>query len=237
MKEAFHKTLEELDGCLTKNNIEWLLTRLLSDEKKISDLDILVRKTDFQTAIKVLEKAGYKKFSHDHALGGRKKGYQINLVKKDRIKIDLHKDFTWRKSKYIDTSLVWRSKQQSKAGKVVFHKPSYKVDAFLVYINILFEKTYISNKDEKIFEYREVLCNEKFNAQARKYNWGKSLTYLRNWLEKKEKFRSPEFLPFWLICFSYWEKLKREKSIDIVSFLYYLFFRVRYCVNSRLPYE
>ena len=80
-----------------------------------------------------LKALGYSASSHDHALGGRVAAAQINLTKPGRIKIDLHKDFTWRRHRYLDLNLLWKKYPQ--------------INKFLIMINIIFEKSYLLKHD------------------------------------------------------------------------------------------
>jgi len=236
MDNKFHQTIKDLDKALTSGNIAWLLTRLLSNSIKVDDLDILVKEKDFNKAIQELGNIGYQMFSHDMALGGRKKGYQVNLVKKGRIKIDLHKDFTWRGSKYIDSSAIWKSKKKVEFGDLGVHTPSKDVDTFLIFINILFEKTYITAEDKEILQRQSVLSKKDLVVQARKYHWEKSLKMFTNWLHKREEFKFPQFLPFFLVLYSYMEKFRHERQLDLISLTYYFFFRTRHIFTGKLPY-
>jgi hypothetical protein len=236
MNNKFNRTIKDLEKALTKNKIEWLLTRLMRGSKKIDDLDVLVRRKDFKNAIFNLKSLGYQTSSHNQALGGRKKGYQINIAKNERIKIDLHKDFTWRKSKYIDTSLIWSSKKRAKVGDFEIYTPSKIVDVFLIYMNILFEKTYITFDDKQILQYKSVLSNKRLLVQASKYHWIRSLKVLSSWLDKKKFYKFPVLLPIYIIAYSYLEKFIFEKKLDLVSLLYFLYFRTRLIFTGKLPY-
>lgn len=233
---VIENTFKDLDKAWTRNNIDWLLTRNLSDDYNADDIDILVKENDFIQAINELNRIGYISSSHDEALGGRMKGYQMNLVKKNRVKIDLHKDFTWRKSKYIDLDFIWNLTQKDEIYGVNFLRPNKQIDAFLILINILFEKTYLHQSDKEVLKYIKVLRNTKFIEQSQKYGWDNSARSLSNWLNTEHINSYPKFLPFTLIIYTYFEKLIFEKRIDLISLLYYLFFRFRFTLKGRLPY-
>src|SRR3989344_641653 len=233
MKHKVYKTLQDLHLVLTKNSVPWLWTRNINPHIALEDLDILVRPKDYKKAIKLLESSGYKQESHDEALGGRLLGYQVNLSKKERTKVDLHKDFTWRKTKYLDTSIIWKDSRKIKINKIYVSIPNLKVNALLIWINILFEKTYITSDDREIIKSKKVLKETTTLSQANKYRWEKSINLLINWLDSSEEFSSPQFLPTYIILFSYFEKFRHEKKIDIISLTYYLFFRTLYLLTKR----
>lgn len=182
-----------------------------------NDLDVLVRPQDFARVIAYFVSIGYKSSSHDHALGGRIPGMQINLSKAGCTKIDLHQDFTWRKSHYLDLALVWNQTDQ--------------IDQFLVIINTIFEKTYLLEPEYNFL--RSFTLTEAFQAQAVKYGWYKSLSRFQAWWRVRQtlKYTAPIFVPIGLILLSYLEKF------EPVSLLYYLFFRTRYALNRMLPYD
>ena len=126
-------TIEELVGVFNKANIKYAITRLDVNNLSVhNDLDVLVKKNQFQKVIKLLKEVGYRTYSHDKALGGRIKGYQVNLVKKGRVTIDLHQDFTWRRTKYLDNDLVWDNLVHKNIAGVKVYVPTELVDAFLV---------------------------------------------------------------------------------------------------------
>lgn len=210
-------TLVELKKISKLHNFNFMITRFDKRSKHVSDLDVLVKKTDFKKVVEGFVKNGYKTQSHDHALGGRFPGYQINLIKEERTKIDLHKDFTWRAKRYLDLDTVWSKTKL--------------VDEFLVFISIIFEKTYIDLEDYKyIWSQKNLIFNKlDFKRQSEKYGWRKTFNMFKEWEPKSLK--TPIFLPVYLVAVSYLEKF------NFKSFLYYLFFRSRYFFTKQLPYD
>ncbi len=220
MTTKVRQTLADLQG------IKFLVTRFNPAVDNPDDLDILVRAGDFQKCIGLLKERGYQSSSHDHALGGRVKGIQINLTKSDRIKIDLHQDFTWRRKQYIDINKIW---ENSKLNKV---DPTW--DAFLIMINVIFEKTYFTKDDFELFysHWPKIIESRKFMEQAVKFGWYNTFVNFKNWIKNHQReLKFPLFLPLKLVLFSY------IKKFDFISLIYYLFFRIRYTVNSILPYD
>lgn len=212
-----NQTIKDLEIASKQGKFKYLITRYNPKQKNVDDLDVLVNEKDFEKVVGELEKLGYVASSHDHALGGRVKGAQVNLNKTNRIKIDLHKDFTWRAKRYIDLELVWSQKDL--------------VDEFLVFINVIFEKAYIDRED---YEYiwgkkNRVFENKEFEHQAKKYGWLATFIAFKSW---KPNIKSlPVFLPLSLIFTSYLEKF------HLISFLYFIFFRFRYLIWRILPYD
>jgi hypothetical protein len=211
MIDKVRKTLNDLEG------INYLLTRFNKNAVSVDDLDILVRPNDFDRTITQLREKGYISSSHDQALGGRVPGAQINLTKPNRIKVDLHKDFTWRAKRYLDLDIVW-SKEKF-------------VDKFLVFINVLFEKTYIDREDyDYIWKDKDkIFFNPGFISQAQKYGWKNTFNKFKDWNPKKADL--PIFLPLSIVFTSYIEKF------HLISFMYYVFFRVRFLIKRKLPYD
>lgn len=234
-------TLEELSEALETDETEFVLTRFnMRNVNEPNDLDILVKPNFFKETIKILIDNGYISSSHDQALGGRIAGMQKNLIKTGRIKIDLHQDFTWRKSRYLDLNLIWENLEERTINGVKIKTPRKKIDVFIVTINIIFEKTYITKEDFKYLETEKDYFGENvFREQAEKYGWLRTYKgFLRWWEGGGSRTKSfPAFLPASLIIFSYVEKLIHDKKLDLVSLLYYFFFRTRYLINKTLPYE
>lgn len=229
-------TLADLNTALEKNKIRFLLTRF--NTVSVSDLDILVDSKDFNPAISLMQSLGYEIQSHDHALGGRKKGFQINLVKPQRIQVDLHKDFTWRKTNYVDLDILWEENISKNVEGISVQQPKIENDLFLILINIIFEKAYITSADWKSLSkiLPGIFDQEEFNKQAAKYHWGKTWSHFKSWILKSHKTKFPIFLPITLVFYSYWEKLIGDKHVDLRSLIYYIFFRARYLLMQKLPY-
>ena len=203
-----------------------MLTRFNPNTHEPDDFDILIHPHDFNKYIKLLNSRGYQSSSHDYALGGRIAGIQVNLVRSNRIKIDLHQDFTWRKKRYLDVEKIWLNSSNNRVSSTW--------DAFLVMVNVIFEKTYFMQEDFEIFfsQWQNIKDSPELVQQTIQYGWNNTFLAFKNWMEIQiwnKKF--PVFLPIQLVLFSYLEKF------EIVSLAYYLFFRIRYAVNKNLPYD
>lgn len=237
-KSAMKKTtltLHDLSETFLTEKIDFILTRFnFSQKEDPDDLDILVKLASFQRAISALEKRGYEVHSHDNVLGGRIPGMQVNLIKKGRVKIDLHRDFTWRKFRYLDLDIVWNDARHVEVSNTSVLIPLAEIDAFLIMINVIFEKTYLTKEEVDIFWYQREKISKipMFYQQAVKYGWGGTFLKFQGWVGGQNEPRNfPLFLPFFLVLYSYLEKF------SLVSFLYYCFFRVRFLLNSKLPYD
>lgn len=218
---ALNNTLKDLQG------LNFILTRFNPKAKKYDDLDVLVHTEDFEECIRKLEKSGYIQSSHDKALGGRISKMQINLTRPERVKIDLHRDFTWRKKRYLDVEKIWLNSTQNRVNSTW--------DAFLVMINVIFEKTYFMPDDYEMFhtQWQLIKNSEEFMYQVNLYGWKNTFHTFKNWIDNQpaEDKKFPLFLPVKLVLFSYFEKY------NFISLIYYLFFRLRFMINRRLPYE
>lgn len=239
--KIFNETIKEISKLLVKKNIEFVLTRFdCSKKSEPSDLDILVAPSSYHQFVAFCEDLGYQAFSHDRALGGRIKGMQVNLMKPRRTKIDLHKDFTWRRSRYFDLDLVWKNLRYKKLNGAKVALPLMDVDAFIVMVNVIFEKTYINKED---FNYLcsssgKIFSKEDFSTQAERYYWNKTFIKFKSWfINIQDQNSFPVFLPVRLVLYSYLEKFLGEHKIDVISFMYYVFFRTRYQLKGVLPYE
>lgn len=206
--------------------MNYLLTRFSPASLSPDDFDILIHPKDFKECIQLLKTKGYQSFSHDFALGGRIPGMQINLVKANRIKIDLHKDFTWRKTRYLDVEKIWQNSIQNRVD------PTW--DAFLIMVNVIFEKTYFVPDDFDMFfsQWQKIKNSPELLQQTFRYSWNNTFTSFKKWIDNQTKKPNfPLFLPMKLVLSSYFDKF------DFVSLVYYFFFRFRYFINNNLPYE
>lgn len=237
----FYNTISEISRIFTKNDIEFVVTRFNRNSlKEPDDLDILVKPNSFKKTVRVLEENGFRSLSHDEALGGRIKGMQVNLIKPSKIKIDLHQDFTWRASRYFNLDLVWKRLKTETAEGLEYPAPDKDVDTFIVVINIIFEKAYLKKEDYNYIQKSldEISKNPLFETHATSHGWNKSFDYFIKWFRSIDTPNTwPVFLPFGLVINSYIEKFLQEKRFNIVSLLYYLFFRARFFLNGILPYN
>lgn len=204
--------MTDLTGCPYPH----LLTRRVPNSP-VNDLDVLVRPEDFSKVVNYFVSRGYQTSSHDQALGGRIPGAQINLTKPGQTKIDLHQDFTWRKSHHLDLDLVWAKTPH--------------IDEFLVLINVIFEKTYLLQPEYQFLT--GFTPTPLFESQAEKHGWVKSYQHFLSWWSSQQykPYSSPVFLPVSLVLSSYIEKF------EPISLLYYIFFRTRYAFTRILPYD
>lgn len=239
--KKFYDTISEISRIFAKNSIEFVLTRFDKDsEFDPEDLDILVPRDSFDKTIQILVENGYTGSSHDQALGGRIKGMQMNLTKAERIKIDLHQDFTWKVSRYFDLDLIWKNLKVESAQGLRYPASSKATDVFVVIINIIFEKTYLKKEDYYYIKknFKEVSKDPLFITQATNYGWPKTFSWFIKWFDSVDASgKWPVFLPTGLVINSYVEKFLHEKRVNITSLLYYLFFRVRFALNGVLPYD
>ncbi len=231
-------TLNDLNSVSRASKVLFVITRYFN-YKNPDDLDILVKKEDYSKFILSLKTLGYETSSHDNALGGRMKGSQINLVKKSRIKIDLHKDFTWRASKYFDLDIIWNNLNQVKIGSNKYYVPSEVNNAFILLVNVLFEKTYLNKSDFTYLKsnFHNIVLSDLLIKQSQKYNWPLSYGLFCNWFKNQKKQNRVIFVPVFIILLSYIEKLFRGLDFNIISFMYYVYFRTRYLIKGTLPYE
>ena len=233
-------TVRDLELCKNKSRVNYIITRLESFQK-VDDIDVLVKSYEYEKFISVLRSIGYKKYSHDRSLGGRIKGLQKNLVKKGRVKIDLHRDFSWRRDRHLDSNLIWSNIDRKKIFGYVINVPSEEYDAFLVLINVIFEKTYLTQGElNKIWPNLDKIGHSTIlYEQARIYGWNFTLEKFLEWAGTKKTSVKvfPVFIPITLVILSYLEKIVKKRTFHPISILYYFYFRSRYFINKRLPYD
>ncbi len=237
MNELTH-TLKDLTRASKSCKVKFVITRFITD-KAPDDLDVLVHSQDFDKFIQELEGLDYISSSHDNALGGRIKGEQKNLVKESRIKIDLHKDFTWRGSRYFDNDIIWNNLEIIKTKHGSYSKPKDVYNAFIVMINILFEKTYVNQLELSFIQNNldQIIESKELYHQAEKYGWANSYLRMCSWLKKQKPVAKITFLPVLLVLFTYIEKILKASTFNLTSFVYYMFFTTRYFLKETLPYE
>jgi len=233
-------TIGDLEFCKNKSRINYIITRLESFQN-VDDIDVLVKSYEYEIFISALKSIGYTEYSHDRSLGGRIKGLQKNLVKKGRVKIDLHQDFSWRRDRHINSNLIWSNVDKKNIFGCVIYVPSEEYDAFLVLINVIFEKTYLTQGElNKIWpNLDKIRRSTVLNEQARIYGWNFTLEKFLEWANTKNTSVKvfPVFIPITLVLLSYLEKVVKKRTFHPISFLYYFYFRTRYFIYQRLPFD
>lgn len=207
------------------------------------DVDLLVKENDFEKLKKLLRDFNWQFSSHDHSLGGRIPGAQINAQKPRFLNLDIHQDFTWQRSTYVDKKIPWRNIQEVEIAGVSCKTPSLEVEFLLNCADIIFEKFYLTLLD---FFYLKTILRKKdldwslIEEQTKKFGWNRAFDQLINMVKKIDKdlvlgkkLIFPYLFPQRNVLSIFWEKYKERRTFDITCFLYYWFCLSRYLFGGK----
>lgn len=238
--------------------ISYLITRTYKYVEYVTfDVDLFVSSSAFSETIKLFQKAGCQIESHDFSLGGRIAGAQVNVRKENLLTIDLHRDFTWQKRKFLDTNLLFNNTRSKKTNGIIVNIPSAEVEFLLCLADIGHERFNITLLDLIWLEglSKEISNWQYFFDQPKKYGWNKvflAICRIINGLSievygkqiipevgfnQKAK-QLPYFLPIDICWLSYLENIVNNHMLPITSFAYMHYCRLRYYLssNKRMPY-
>lgn len=225
------------------------------------DIDLFVENDDFIKAIDLFKKAGCQIKSHDPTIlshiSGRIKNQQKNVCKKGLLTIDLHRDFTWQKRKFLDRTLLFKNIRRRKIAGVKVDVPSPEVEFILCLADVGHERFNFTLLDLIWLEglSHEIKDWSIIFAQANKYGWLRVCRYVVSLVnaysqkyynkaivpdvaQLKVKGDLPFFLPLNVCWLSYWENLLYTRSFPFLSFAYMHYAKIRYYLSGkrRMPY-
>lgn len=254
--EKLESTLLEVEHIL--ENIEHIITRTYKYIPYVTfDVDLFVKSSDYEKVIERFRKEGYTIASHDNSLGGRIQNQQKNILKDELLTIDLHRDFTWQKRRFLDRTLLFKDTRQKNIAGAHVEIPSAEVEFLLCLADVGHERFNFTLLDLVWLEGlgREIRNWDLIFDQAEKYGWHATLVYLcklcnnlsLNVYNKKivpdvesllGEINLPFFIPIHICLLSYYENVKKNKIFPFTSLAYMFYSRLRFYLSGkkRMPY-
>ncbi len=255
--DKLKKTLRLVKKVLTKAKISFLIVKT---EKTLSyitfDLDVLVHPKDFKKAEELMRMS-------EARINEYQPKDQSDIYIPGLERIDLHKHFYWHSSPFLDQKFLWQDYRESQIEGVKCLVPSKTVDWTLTVLNLLYERYYIPLLE---FLYLVENSSEvefaKVFKQAEKHGWIEAfkefleiliglerLMFPKSRLEQalsKQNIlakaipppvRFPFIFPTIFTIKIFWERIKRQRRLDLYQLAYYFFAKSRFYLTkgTRVP--
>ena len=251
-------TLQFVVGTFQNHGIAALIVRTAQAVPYVTfDVDVLVRPSDFQKAVAVLQEQGATITSHDTSLGGRRRGAQVNVRKNGLLTIDLHQDFTWQHRSYMDEEYVWKAPSISEIQGVMVPTPRPEAALLIALAHLACESFYLTLND--LLQLRPFLARIEDPAsmatQVARHGWTQGYgrivrlwdTLSRSvlpWSEStlpahrlqmppsavESNASCPAWLPWGDVTAVFLEPLWHRRAIDVTALAYAGYCRIRQCV-------
>ncbi len=254
-RKKLNATLVFLNKTLTAN---FLVIRTYKYIPYVTfDVDVFVSSEDYDSTISILRAAGCRIGSHDNSLGGRYKDMQKNAFKDELLTIDLHRDFTWQKRRFLDVSQMFKKTRRKKIENIVVAIPSPEMEFLLCMADIGHERFNITLLDIIWIEglSHEITDWNLIQKQVAKHKWRRtyeSIARIINTIAmdiygkesipfqrvNDKEYSLPYFLTFTISYISYFENVISTKKFPAISFAYMHYCRLRYLLSGkkRMPY-
>lgn len=193
----------------------------------------------FFRVIKLFEHEGLAFEKHP----GKQSFKQINFLRNDLLKIDLHNGFHWQGNTFFDERLVWKNTRFVSMLGVKIQIPALFVEVLLNLAHILYERRYVTLLD--YFFLKDAIKKvdiDNLLKQANKYAWDNSLSDLLgifNFLSSNfNNIKFPYILPLSLCIKTFNERYIKIGYFPKYDFAYFIFTTLRYYFTNRkrMPY-
>lgn len=208
------------------------------------DVDILFRKKDYKKALLFLRKLG------GHYVDCEKK-LQGDIIMDGMIRMDMHDDFHWQQSDFIDVDKIWERAEKSTVFGVELDTPCLEDEVSLTLLNLIYERHYIPLIDYHfILKYRDKINWSVVFDTARKFKWDhalKMILYKLNIMHyslfdeplihtealigkgfSKDDFKAPFIFSYKEGLIVFGERLVKCRYIKMYEFLYFFFAKTRF---------
>lgn len=235
-EEKFVKTLSLVDRICKKQGIEYLLykTYRFVPEVVDGDIDLIVRKSDFQKFLDAFEDIGFDCIEDEPGKGKcEKDGYNV---------VEPHVNVSWRGGGYLKEDFLWSNTIDVKVGGLDVKNVSLEVEVVAIAAKILFEPAYLDIYSLKLLQYcyeQNVDRNHMLEATMRPDMLEEVLRYCESFLNRDIiRTKMPAFLPPGMF-FRLWTRnciQSKDYKIYLLHSLFYVYWRVRYMTVSKLPF-
>jgi len=257
-QSKLRQTLLFINSFFSEQNVPYLVVKTYRSIPYVTyDVDVLVNPLDFIALTSKLKQLG--------ELGkhpGKQTKKQVNFFASNLLTIDLHEDFSWQGSSYLDESIAWTNTRKQDITGVSCPIPSLEVEFLLEAAHLLFERRYITLLDY-IYLYRmsrKALDKHLLLKQVQTHGWDEafiSLVAIINMINSffhnsehdllfhgyhsniqisGDRFDVPYFLSPLLVSKVFHEKYRKKGYFAKWDYLYYLFTFSRYYITGKRRY-
>lgn len=241
--KKYYTTLKIIKQSFDKEGIEFILIKTESLYPSVpTDIDILVKKSDIETAKRVLDQLYSQKITpHIHKAETYKS--------KNLMPIDLHYEISWLGIKALDESIIWSRKRKISINEMNYFIPSMEDELLILTAHSIFQHHYftlgeiysigiiLSNeidleyifKHAEYFDWKIKLSFALGIVSAKHALYAKNLMYYENRIFNNKQFNPVFFHPLKLIS-----KNNYQQFIDYILFYYR---KMKYIISGTLPYN
>lgn len=176
--DQLRQTVQHIDDCLNPN-IAYLVVKTARPVPYVTfDVDVLVRPEDYDEASARLITSG-----------GSVQPYapkqQSDILIPGLLRIDLHRNFHWQGSTFVDQDFLWQHATHSFIEGFICPTPSQTVEWTLIGLNVLYERTYLPWLDYlALSDSAARIDGPLVYTQARQYGWLQGLNFLCEMVEQ-----------------------------------------------------
>lgn len=254
-QSKLRNTLTFVNSFFPQHDIPFLVVKTYRSIPYVTfDVDVLVHPSDFGFVSSKLKEIG--------ELGkhpGKQTKKQVNFFASNQLTVDLHENFSWQGSTYLDDSFAWLNTRKQEIAGVAVPIPSAEVEYLLEAAHLLFERRYITLLD---YVYLRRMSQKPLDTQAilkqvQCHGWDNAFTSLmatvneinyffegnelnpafaRNGELSIKEFDMPYFLSPLAVVKVFYEKYRKQEYFPKFDFLYYFFTLTRYHISGKRRY-
>ena len=261
--DALSDTLRFCERVLSGSGIEFLVVRTDKYVPYVTyDVDLYVEERCFKAAGEAFRGSGCEVLSHDGSLGGRLPGCQLNIRKERLLQIDMHRDFTWMRTRHMDTKVLGDGAERKQLAGVECRVPAPEVEFLLNLSSVVYEKFHLPLLD--FLALREFLLRVNdtcaVTGQVESFGWKRAFRYSMgvsaamnelvfegeenpflqlSGLSRKvaagaaRTIRLPYMFPVPRALGVFGEKLVEKRGVSATAFAYFFFTRMRYYATMK----
>ncbi len=261
--DALGDTLRFCERVLSGCGIEFLVVRTDKYVPYVTfDVDLFVEERCFKGAGEAFRGSGCEVLSHDGSLGGRLPGCQLNIRKERLLQIDMHRDFTWMRTRHVDTKVLGDGAVRKQVAGVECSVPAPEMEFLLNLSSTVYEKFHLPLLDFLTLRQSLLQVDDTgvVTGQVESFGWKKAFRYsmgvsaAMNELvfEGEEnpflqlsglsraaaagaarKIRLPHMFPVPRALGVFGEKLVEKKGVSATALAYFFFTRIRYYATMK----
>jgi len=256
-QSKLRQTLLFVNSFFLQHNVPYLVVKTYRSIPYVTfDVDVLVHPSDFTFISAKLKELG--------ELGkhpGKQTKKQINFFTSNQLTVDMHENFSWQGSTYLDGSFAWMNTRKQEIAGVICPISSAEVEFLLEGAHLLFERRYITLLD---YIYLRRMSEGPLNTQllleqVKNHGWDYAFVSLvaivnsiNHYFEgsdlnfrlpgsrasecSRKEFDMPYFLSPLFVTKIFYEKYQKKGYFPKFDFFYYFFTLIRYYISGRRRY-
>ena len=234
-RQRLVNTLRQVNQRLEGAGISYLVVKTYRPYPFVTnDVDVLVHGSDLEAAQQALADPGMTFHRCESKI-------QSDIRLPDCEIIDLHTDFNWQRSTFLDIDWVWNQPEHRDIEGVNCPVPNDEVDLCISIAHVLFERGYLSLAEIDWLERLvEAYSWSGVFEQADRHGWGESAREFARFFEQIRDLRArgqvclPVLYPYLSTLRTFAERWRRRGYVPWYDLAYRGFAAVRFRLTSGL---